>query len=50
MWGPKTLKSLVASGELGDLITIESRYWQPSVAYRVLFQDLRIVKLVGEIT
>lgn len=34
MWGPETLRDLVASGELGSLVSIEGRYWQSSAAQK----------------
>ena len=37
MWGPQTLKQMILQGELGDLISIEGRYWQSSTAERSLF-------------
>lgn len=36
MWGPQTLRQLIARGDLGQLISIEGRYWQPSTAERAL--------------
>jgi predicted dehydrogenase len=35
-WGLQTLKKLIDSKEIGDLITIEGRYWHPSLAERSL--------------
>jgi predicted dehydrogenase len=35
-WGVRTLKSLLDSGELGELVAIEGRYWQSSAAQRLL--------------
>lgn len=32
MWGPQTIKEMVARGELGQLMSIEGRYWQSSAA------------------
>ena len=32
MWGPQTIRSMIASGELGDLVAVEGRYWQSSAA------------------
>lgn len=34
MWGPQELRRLVSSGDLGDIISIEGRYWQSSAAAR----------------
>ncbi|MBC7396073.1 MAG: Gfo/Idh/MocA family oxidoreductase, partial [Bdellovibrionales bacterium] len=36
MWGIQTLKQMIAAGELGEVITIEGRYWQASTADRAL--------------
>lgn len=36
MWGPQTIRSMVSSGELGELIAIEGRYWQSSSAQKAL--------------
>lgn len=36
MWGTKTIKHLIESGELGEILGFESRYWQSSVAQAVL--------------
>ncbi len=35
-WGPRWLKAWVGSGELGDVISIEGRYWQASAAQKAL--------------
>jgi predicted dehydrogenase len=35
-WGVRTLRRLVESGELGDILAVEGRYWQPSTAHRAL--------------
>jgi predicted dehydrogenase len=32
MWGPRTIHQMITAGELGELISIEHRYWQSSVA------------------
>jgi predicted dehydrogenase len=32
LWGTKTIKSLIDSGELGEVFSFESRYWQSSSA------------------
>ena len=32
MWGPQTMRSMVKSGEMGDLVSLEGRYWQSSAA------------------
>jgi len=34
MWGPQNLRRLLQTGEFGEIISIESRYWQASVASR----------------
>lgn len=36
MWGLQTIKQMVSSGELGEVICIEGRYWQSSTAQRAL--------------
>lgn len=36
MWGLQTLKQMLKDRELGELITIEGRYWHPSLAARAL--------------
>lgn len=36
MWGPQTLKEMLDAGEFGQLISLESRYWQSSVAQKAL--------------
>lgn len=35
-WGPLQIRQIVKSGELGDLISIEGRYWQSSAAERAV--------------
>ncbi len=35
-WGPRWLKTWVDSGELGQLIAVEGRYWQASAAAKAL--------------
>jgi predicted dehydrogenase len=37
-WGLKTLRQMIAAGELGELIALEGRYWQSSIAQRSLGQ------------
>jgi predicted dehydrogenase len=32
MWGPQSIKKMIEDGELGELITIEGRYWHASAA------------------
>ncbi|MDB5037001.1 MAG: Oxidoreductase domain protein [Bacteriovoracaceae bacterium] len=32
LWGPQTIRKLITNGEVGDLITIEGRYWHSSAA------------------
>jgi len=34
MWGTRTIKEMIDSGELGDVFSFESRYWQSSSAQR----------------
>lgn len=36
MWGPRTIQRWLADGKLGQLITIEGRYWQSSTAARAI--------------
>ncbi len=36
MWGPQTIRKMIENNELGELISIESRYWQSSVAQKAL--------------
>jgi predicted dehydrogenase len=36
MWGPQTVRTLLTSGELGELVAIEGRYWQSSAAQKAL--------------
>lgn len=36
MWGPEEIKRKVLSGELGEIISIEGRYWQSSAAARAV--------------
>jgi predicted dehydrogenase len=31
-WGPQTIKKMIDSGEFGELISVEGRYWQCSAA------------------
>jgi predicted dehydrogenase len=35
-WGPRQLKTWVDSGELGEIVAIEGRYWQASAAEKAL--------------
>lgn len=35
-WGPRWLKTWVGSGELGEVIAVEGRYWQASAAQKAL--------------
>jgi predicted dehydrogenase len=39
MWGPRKLKQMIESGELGDIFAFESRYWQSSSAQTALTAD-----------
>ncbi len=36
MWGTRTIKDMIQSGELGDVFSFESRYWQSSSAQAAL--------------
>lgn len=36
MWGPQTLHQMLTAGEFGQIISLESRYWQSSVAQKAL--------------
>ncbi len=36
MWGPKELRRLIVSAEMGKIISIEGRYWQSSAAQKAL--------------
>lgn len=36
MWGPQTIKKMLKAGDFGELISIESRYWQSSVAQKAM--------------
>lgn len=36
MWGSRTIKKLIESGDLGDVFAFESRYWQSSSAQMAL--------------
>jgi len=36
MWGTRTIKDMIDSGELGDIFSFESRYWQSSSAQTAL--------------
>ena len=36
MWGTRTIKEMIDSGELGDVFSFESRYWQSSSAQAAL--------------
>ncbi len=36
MWGTRTIKDMIDSGELGDVFSFESRYWQSSSAQAAL--------------
>lgn len=39
MWGPQTMREMIASGDLGELISVEGRYWQSSAAERAQKHD-----------
>ena len=34
MWGPQLVKEMLGSGELGEIISVEGRYWQSSAAQK----------------
>ncbi len=36
MWGTRTIKSMIEAGDLGDVFSFESRYWQSSSAAMAL--------------
>jgi predicted dehydrogenase len=36
MWGARTIKSMIESGDLGEVFSFESRYWQSSSAQMAL--------------
>jgi predicted dehydrogenase len=36
MWGTRTIKKMIEAGELGEIFSIESRYWQSSSAQAAL--------------
>jgi predicted dehydrogenase len=36
LWGTRTIKSMIDSGELGEIFSFESRYWQSSSAQSAL--------------
>jgi predicted dehydrogenase len=36
MWGTRTIKSMIESGEMGEVFSFESRYWQSSSAHKAL--------------
>jgi predicted dehydrogenase len=40
MWGPQKIKTMLAAGDVGELISIESRYWQSSTAERALANEM----------
>ena len=39
MWGPQTIVRMIAEGEIGDVISIDGRYWQSSAAQMATSQD-----------
>lgn len=39
MWGMQTLKEMIDAGECGQIISIEGRYWQSSIANSALTGD-----------
>jgi len=36
MWGTRTIKGMIESGDLGEVFSFESRYWQSSGAHKAL--------------
>ncbi len=40
-WGPQTIKEMILAGELGEIISIEGKIWQPSMAHRALEPSAR---------
>ena len=36
LWGPKKIKEMIKSGELGDVFSFEARYWQSSTAHKAV--------------
>jgi len=36
MWGPQWIAQMLEGNELGEVFSVESRYWQPSVAHRAI--------------
>lgn len=42
LWGPITAKTMIDSGELGEIISIEGRYWQGSEGARVRDPSLKL--------
>ncbi len=40
-WGPQKLREMMAKGELGEVFSVESRYWQPSGAHRALHPEFK---------
>jgi predicted dehydrogenase len=39
LWGPRKIYAMIANGDLGQIISIEGRYWQSSAAERALSQQ-----------
>lgn len=44
MWGPQMLKQMLDQGQFGELIAIEGRYWQASVAERAVSSEMALAK------
>jgi predicted dehydrogenase len=42
-WALQTLKGMLANNELGELITIEGRYWHPSLGERALLPANKLI-------
>jgi len=36
MWGTRTIQSMIEAGELGEVFSFESRYWQSSSAHKAI--------------
>jgi predicted dehydrogenase len=41
MWGPQTIKKMIDDGDLGEIISVEGRYWQSSTADRAIHSSSR---------
>jgi len=36
MWGPETIKQMITAGELGEVFSLEARYWQSSSVHKAV--------------